>query len=66
MTMTTVRWKGSEGSKQTKHRYHSKADALVIPEMHFFFNLPTFLGNAGFSTFSALLALQEMIREGYV
>ena len=65
----TVRWKGLEGSKQTKHRYHSKADALLIPEMHFFENLPTpFFGNAGlikFGTFSALLALPVMIREVY-
>ena len=61
---TTVRWKGSEGSKQTKHRYYSKADALVIPEMYFFENLPTpFVRNAGFCKirhlFSALLALAQ-------
>ena len=58
------------GGLKTNEAYHSKADALVIPEMYFFFeNLPTpFFGNVGFvkfGTFSALLALPVMIREGY-
>ena len=58
------------GGLKTNEAYHSKADALVIPEMYFFFeNLPTpFFGNVGFvkfGTFSALLALPAMIREGY-
>ena len=56
------------GGLKTNEAYHSKADALVIPEMYFF-NLPTpFLGNVGFvkfGTFSALLALPVMIRDGY-
>ena len=60
---------GVRGLK-TNEAYHSKADALVIPEMYFFFeNLPTpFLGNVGlvkFGTFSASLALPVMTREGY-
>ena len=65
----TVRWilEGVEGSK-TNEAYHSKADALLIPEMYFFY-LPTpFFGNVGFikfGTFSALLVLPVMIREEY-
>ena len=55
------------GGLKTSEAYHSKADALVITEM-LFFNLPTpFFGNVGFvkfGTFSALLALPVMIREG--
>ena len=56
--------------RRAQNKLHSKADALVIPEMYFFFeNLPTpFFGNAGFlkfGTFSALLTLPVMIREGY-
>ena len=58
------------GGLKTNEAYHSKADALVIPEMYFFFeNLPRpFLGNAGFvkfGTFSALLALPVMLQDGY-
>ena len=58
------------GGLKTNEAYHSKADALVIPEMYFFFeNLPTpFFGNVGFvkfGTFSALLALPVVMREGY-
>ena len=58
------------GGPKTNEAYHSKADALVIPEMYFFFeNLPMpFLGNVGFvkfGTFSALLALSVMILDGY-
>ena len=57
------------GGLKTNEAYHSKADALVIPEMWFFENLPTpFFGNVGFvkfGTFSALLALPVMIREEY-
>ena len=56
------------GGLKTSEAYHSKADALAIPEMYFFFNLPTpFFGNVDFvkfGTFSALLALPVMIREG--
>ena len=57
------------GGLKTSEAYHSKADALVIPEMYFFFeNLPTpFFGNVDFvkfGTFPALLALPVMIREG--
>ena len=41
---------GVEGLK-TNEAYHSKADALVIPEMYFL-NLPTpFFGNVGFVKF---------------
>ena len=29
------------GGLKTNEAYHSKADALVIPEMFFFLNLPT-------------------------
>ena len=58
------------GGLKTNGAYHSKADALLIPEMYFFLeNLPTsFFGNVDFMkfvTFSALLALPVMIREGY-
>ena len=57
------------GGLKTNEAYHSKADALVIPEMCFFENLPTpFFGNVGFvkfGTFSALLALPVKIRDGY-
>ena len=58
------------GGLKTNEAYHLKADALLIPEMYFFFeNLPTpFFGNVGFvifGTFSALLALPVMIREEY-
>ena len=57
------------GGLKTNEAYHSKAYALVIPEMYFFENLPTpFFGNVGFvkfGTFSALLPLPVMIREGY-
>ena len=57
------------GGLKTNEAYHSKPDALVIPEMYFFLNLLTpFFGNVGFvklGTFSALLALPGMIREGY-
>ena len=56
------------GGLKTNEAYHSKADALVIPEMYFF-NLPSpFFGNVGFvkfGTFSAVLAQPVMIREGY-
>ena len=57
------------GGLKTNEAYHSKADALVIPEMYFIENLPTpFFGNVGFvkfGTFSAVLALPVMIGEGY-
>ena len=57
------------GGLKINEAYHSKADAWLIPEMYFFENLPTpFFGNVGFvkfGTFSALLALPVMIREGY-
>ena len=57
------------GGLKTNEAYHSKADALLIPEMLFFENLPTpFFGNVGFvkfGTFSAVLALPVMIRDGY-
>ena len=57
------------GGLKTNEAYHSKADALLIPEMYFFENLPTpFFGNVDFikfGIFSALLALPVMIREGY-
>ena len=33
------------GGLKTNEAYHSKADVLVIPEMYFFFNLPTPFGN---------------------
>ena len=61
---------GGVGGLKTNEAYHSKADALVIPKMYFFVeNLPTpFFGNVGFvkfGTFSALLALPVMIRDGY-
>ena len=58
------------GGLKTNEAYHSKADALLVPEMFFFLfeSLPTpFFGNVGFvkfGTFSALLALPVMIREG--
>ena len=64
----TVRWKGSEGSKQTKHTtrklmpwWFQKCNFLKI-------YLRPFFGNDGFvkfGTFSVLLALPVMIREGY-
>ena len=63
----TVRWKGSEGSKQTK-RTTQKNDALLIPEFFFVIYRRPFFGNVGFikfGTFSALLALPVMIREEY-
>ena len=57
------------GGLKTNEAYHSKADALLIPEMHFFETLPTpFFVNVcfiKFGPFSALLALPVMIREGY-
>ena len=57
------------GGLKTNEAYYSKADALVIPEMYFFENLPTpFFGNVGFvkfGTFSVLLPLPVMMREGY-
>ena len=60
------------GGLKTNKAYHSKADALVTPEIvvvFFFENLHRpFLGNVGFVkfvTFSALLALPVMIRDGY-
>ena len=57
------------GGLKTNEAYHSKADALLIPEMYFFENLPTpFFGNVcfiKFGPFSALLALPVMIREEY-
>ena len=57
------------GGPKTNEAYHSKADALLIPEMYFFENLPTpFFGNVDFikfGPFSALLAQPVMIREGY-
>ena len=57
------------GGLKTNEAYYSKADALVIPEMYFSENLPTpFFGNVGFvkfGTFSVLLALPVMMREGY-
>ena len=57
------------GGLKTNEAYHSKADALLIPEMYFFENLPTpFFGNVcfiKFGSFSALLALPVMIREEY-
>ena len=64
----TIRWKGSEGSKQTKHTTR-KLTPWWFQKCKFFENLPTpFFGNVGFvkfGTFSALLALPVMIREGY-
>ena len=37
------------GGLKTNEAYHSKADALLIPEMYFFENLPTpFFGNVCF------------------
>ena len=58
------------GGLKINKEYHSKADALLIPEMQFFFEkLPTsFFGNVcfiKFGPFSALLALPVMIREEY-
>ena len=57
------------GGLKTNETYHSKADALLIPEMYFFENLPSpFFGNGcfiKFGPFSALLALPVMIREEY-
>ena len=58
------------GGLKTNEAYHSKADALLIPEMYFFFeNLPSpFFGNVcliKFGSFSALLALPVMIPEEY-
>ena len=57
------------GELKTNETYHSKADALVIPETYFFENLSTPLfGNVGFvkfGTFSTLLPLPVMTREGY-
>ena len=57
------------GGLKTIEAYHSKADALLIPERYFFENLPTpFFGNVcfiKFGQFSALLALPVMIREEY-
>ena len=64
----TVRWKGSEGSKQTKHTTR-KLTPWWFQKCTFFENLPTpFFGNVGFvkfGTFSALLALPVMVRDGY-
>ena len=58
------------GGLKANEAYHSKADALLIPKMYFFFeNLPRpFFGNLGFikfGTFSALLVLPLMIQEEY-
>ena len=58
------------GGLKTNEAYHSKADALVISEFFFLLKiyLRPFFGNVGFAkfgTFSALLALPVMIREGY-
>ena len=57
------------GGLKTNEAYHSKADALLIPEMYFFENLPTpFFGIVclvKFGPFSALLALPVMKREEY-
>ena len=62
-----VRWKGSEGSKLAKHTTR-KLTPWRFHKCNFFENLPTpFFGNVDFvkfGTFSALLALPVMIREG--
>ena len=67
-SLSTVRWKGSEGSKQTKHTTR-KLTPCWFQKCIFFENLPTpFFGNVcfvKFGTFSALLALPVMIREAY-
>ena len=64
----TVRWKGSEGSKQTKHTTRNLTPCW-FQKCIFFENLSTpFFGNVcfvKFGTFSALLALPVMIRDGY-
>ena len=64
----TVRWKGSEGSKQTKHTTQ-KLTPCWFQNFFFFANLPKpFFGNVcfiKFGPFSALLALPVMIREEY-
>ena len=64
----TVRWKGSEGSKQTKHTTR-KLTPCWFQKCNFFENLPTpFFVNVcfiKFGPFSALLALPVMIREEY-
>ena len=68
MVKVTVRWKGSEGSKLTKHTTR-KLTPCWFQKCIFFENLPTpFFGNAcfiKFGPFSALLALPVMIREEY-
>ena len=57
------------GGLKTNEAYHPKADALLIPKIYFFLNLPSpFFGNVcfiKFGPFSALLALPVMIREEY-
>ena len=64
----TVRWKGSEGSKQTKHTTRKLTPWWFQKCIFFFENSPTpFFGNVGFvkfGTFSAVLALPVMVREG--
>ena len=66
--LPTVRWKGSEDSKQTKHTTR-KLTPCWFQKCQFFENLPTpFFGNVcfiKFGPFSALLALPVMIREEY-
>ena len=59
------------GGLKTNEAYHSKADALLIPEMYyFFFGKFTYalfrnVCFIKFGTFSAMLALPVMIREEY-
>ena len=68
---TSPGWHGSlegVGGLKTNEAYHSKADALLIPEMHFFKFTYALFGNLcyiKFGPFSALLALPVMIREKY-
>ena len=66
ISIVTVRWKGSEGSKQTKHTTR-KLTSYWFQKCKFSENLPSpFFGNISFiklGTFSALLALPVMIRE---
>ena len=66
--IATVRWKGSEGSKQTKHTTR-KLTPCCFQKYIYFLNLPTpFFVNVCFikiGPFSALLALLVMMREEY-
>ena len=67
-TYSTVRWKGSEGSKQTKHATRKLTPWCFQKRIFFLIYLRPFFGNVGFvkfGTFSALLPLPVMTREGY-